>query len=55
MLSKDEKEYLLHLLDKQLEQIKDFEKQPDDYFESFAQEVSVHEFLNNLIEKIKNW
>lgn len=52
-LEKNEKEYLLHILNEQLKQVKDLEKQPDDYFQSFAQEIDIHQFLNTLIDKVK--
>ena len=53
MLSKNEQDYLLHVLKEQLQQIKKFEKTPDDYFQAFAQEVSADVFLTTLIDKIK--
>ena len=53
MLNTDEKKYLLDILQGQRKKIKNMEKVPDDYFQQFAGEVSIDEFLTGLIEKVK--
>ncbi len=52
-LTKLEKEYLLELLNKELQVVKSLENTPDEYFATFAAEVKWEQFLNALIEKIK--
>ena len=52
-LTKDEKDYIINILEKQLKKVKEYESIPDDYFTDFAVEVKIDQFLTNLIKKIK--
>jgi len=52
-ITREERDYLLNILKHQLNDIKKFEKSPDPQFSTFADEVKIDAFLENLIEKVK--
>ncbi len=53
-LSKNEKDLLIDLLKSHLDEIKELESSPDDYFLQFAGEVKYDRFIQGIIDKLKH-